>query len=82
MDAGETVSRQCLEGEAYHYYPPALSLPRQALFPWPYVEGLSDARTTLADFFSILPGYTSLLPPHIKPVRVAILSAVEAVSCW
>ncbi|MCC2643750.1 MAG: hypothetical protein K0S45_4163 [Nitrospira sp.] len=34
---------------------PTLSLPRQALFPWRYVEGLSDARTTLEGFFSILP---------------------------
>jgi hypothetical protein len=33
---------------------PALSPPRRALLPGPYVEPLSDARTPLADFFSIL----------------------------
>ena len=26
------------EGESYTFHPPAPSLPRQALFPWPYVE--------------------------------------------
>ena len=41
-------------GEASDSYPPALSLPRQALFARPYVEPLSDARTKPADFFSIL----------------------------
>ena len=32
-DAGEAVSRQCLQGESSHSYPPTLSLPGQALFP-------------------------------------------------
>ena len=54
VDAGETVSRQCLESESSHSHPPTPSLPRQALFPWPYGEPLSDARTPLADFFRIL----------------------------
>ena len=40
-------------GEAWHSYPPTLSLPRQALFPWAYGEPLPDVRTKLADFFSI-----------------------------
>ncbi|MCE3224906.1 MAG: hypothetical protein K0S58_3086 [Nitrospira sp.] len=40
-------------------YPPTLSLPGQVLFPWPYGEGLNDARTLLADFFSILLGLCS-----------------------
>ena len=43
-----------LEGEAYTFHPPAPSLPRQTLFPWPYAESLSAARTKLADFFNIL----------------------------
>ena len=34
--------------------PPTLSLPGQALFPWPYGEPLNDARTPLADVFRIL----------------------------
>ena len=53
-DAGEggepTVSRT----EASPSYPPTPSLPGQALVPWRYVEGLNDARTPLAGFFSIL----------------------------
>ena len=44
------------EGESYTFHPPAPSLPRQALFPWPYDEPLSAARTKLADFFNILLG--------------------------
>jgi hypothetical protein len=40
--------------DASHSYPPTPSLPRQALFPWQYVEPLSKARTPLGDFFSIL----------------------------
>ena len=28
------------EGESYTFHPPAPSLPRQALVPWPYVEPL------------------------------------------
>jgi hypothetical protein len=39
VDAGETVSRQCLRG---------------GVVPSGYGEGLNDARTPLADFFSIL----------------------------
>ena len=39
-DAGESVSRQCLGANRHHFHPPAPSLPRQALFPWPYVEPL------------------------------------------
>ena len=52
VNGRETVSAQCLEtlarrrggetavpeGESYTFHPPAPSLPRQALFPWPYVE--------------------------------------------
>ena len=45
------TSRSCSH---LHSYPPTPSLPRQALFPWPYVEGLNDARTKLADFFNLL----------------------------
>ena len=41
------------------FYPPAPSLPRQALVPWPYGEPLSAARTKLADFFNILLGALS-----------------------
>ena len=41
--------------EASRSYPPTPSQPGQALLPWGYVEGLNDARTPLADFFSILP---------------------------
>ena len=52
VDAGETVSRPCLRGESSPFLSTP-SLPRQALFPWPYVEGLNEARTMLADFFSI-----------------------------
>ena len=37
VDAGEAVSRRCLEGEAYSV---------------PYVEEPSDARTRLTGFFS------------------------------
>lgn len=33
------------------------NLPRQVLFPWEYVEGLSAARTALAAFFSLLLSY-------------------------
>jgi hypothetical protein len=54
MDAGDGVSRLCLEANRMSSYPPTLSLPRQALFPWPYGELLRDARTPLADFFSSL----------------------------
>ncbi len=36
------------------FFPAHPRLPRQALFPWGYVEDLNDARTTLADVFSIL----------------------------
>ena len=43
--------------EASPSYPPTLSLPGQALFPMGYVEGLNEARTMLADFFSILSGW-------------------------
>ena len=53
VDAGETVSRPCLRGESSPFLSTP-SLPRQALFPWPYVEGLNDARTKLADFFNLL----------------------------
>ena len=41
-----SVSTQCPgepavpEGESYTFHPPAPSLPRQALFPWPYDEPL------------------------------------------
>jgi hypothetical protein len=42
------------EAKRIYSYPPAPSLPRQALFPWPYVEPLSDARTKLAAFSNIL----------------------------
>ena len=35
-------------------YPPTLSLPGQALFPWSYGEPLSDARMPMVDFFRIL----------------------------
>ncbi len=49
-DGEPAVSR----AEASHSYPPAPRLPGQTLFPWGYVEGLTDARTKLADFFSIL----------------------------
>ena len=45
-------------------YPPTLSLPEQALFPWPYGEPLSDARTPLADFLRILLGFALYLPPY------------------
>jgi hypothetical protein len=40
--------------EASRSYPPTPSLPGQALFPTGYVEGLNEARTLLAGFFSIL----------------------------
>ena len=51
-DGRESVSAQCLRGEAYHFtHPPRAAL--AALARW-YVEPLSDARTPLADFFSIL----------------------------
>ena len=36
------------------FLPARPRLPRQALFPWGYVEGLNEARTPLADFFRIL----------------------------
>ena len=55
VDAGDGVSRLCPEANRVSSYPPTLSLPRQALFLWPYGELLRDARTPLADFFSSLP---------------------------
>ena len=36
--------------EAMRRHSRTLSLSRQALFPWPYVEPLSDARTKLGVF--------------------------------
>ena len=50
------------EGESYTFHPPAPSLPRQALFPWPYDEPLSVARTKLADFFNILLEHRAVVP--------------------
>ena len=54
MHAGESVSRPCPGGDATSFLPSTPSLPRQASFPWPYVEELNDERTKLADFFNIL----------------------------
>ncbi len=51
-DGEPAVSR----AEASRSYPPAPRLMGQTLFPWPYVEGLINARRKLADFFSILLG--------------------------
>ena len=56
MHAGEAVSRQCPVAEASHSYSPTTSLPRQAPFPQRDGESLNDARTPLADIFSMLPG--------------------------
>ncbi len=43
------------EDETSPSYPPTLCLPRQALFPWRYVEHAREARTPLAAFFNSLP---------------------------
>ena len=51
--AGETVSRRCPEATRRLFHPPTPRCQSSAS-PGPYVEPLSDARTTLADFFSIL----------------------------
>ncbi|MBI4002370.1 MAG: hypothetical protein HY348_11375 [Nitrospira defluvii] len=40
--------------EASRCDPPSPSLPRQAFLPLRYVEGLNEARTLLANIFSIL----------------------------
>ncbi len=52
-DGRESVSAQCLKGEAYSFSPTRPELLLAALNPW-YVEPLNEARTPLADFFSIL----------------------------
>ncbi|WHZ28722.1 MAG: hypothetical protein OJF51_003520 [Nitrospira sp.] len=52
-EASESVSAQCLKGEAYSFSPTRPELLLAAHARW-YVEPLSDARTLLADFFSIL----------------------------
>jgi hypothetical protein len=54
-EASESVSAQCLKGEAYSFSPARPELLLAAHARW-YVEPLSDARTLLADFFSILLG--------------------------
>ena len=52
-DGREPVSAQCLKGEAYSFSPTRPELLLAALTRW-YVEPLSDARTPLGDFFTIL----------------------------
>jgi hypothetical protein len=52
-DGRESVSAQCFKGEAYSVSPTRPELLLAALTR-SYVESLSDARTPLADFFSIL----------------------------
>jgi len=45
---------------------------RAETYPLGYVEGLSDARTPLADFFSILPEKRTGRPPvGGRPVKLA-----------
>ena len=55
VDAGETVSPQCLEGHATSVltHPPR-ACPDRLFSRGPYVEPRSDARTKLAAFFTIL----------------------------
>jgi len=54
-DGREAVSAQCPRGESSSFLPTP-SLPRQALFSWPYGEPLNDARMMLAGFFNSLLG--------------------------
>ncbi|BFU92104.1 MAG: hypothetical protein NTAFB01_32910 [Nitrospira sp.] len=50
-DGRESVSAQCLKGEAYSFSPTRPALLLAALPRW-YVEALSDAKTPLADFLN------------------------------
>ena len=54
VDAGETVSRQCLKPKRHVLTRPTRACRDKRFSHGGYVEGLNEARTLLADFFSIL----------------------------
>jgi hypothetical protein len=54
VDAGESVSRQCLRQIVTLFHPARPEPAETGSFPGSYVEPLSDARTKLEVFFNIL----------------------------
>jgi hypothetical protein len=75
-DGREPMSAQCPRGESVHSYPPAPSLPRQALVPWPYGELLNDARTPAAVFFRILLEGLWELQTYMQKMKTRVSSSV------